>query len=101
MNALRLIRNPRAVVKLAPKRWPKNLPPPLFADDTRNKSLAVSALRGFAMRDSEPLHACDLTTSQARDVAVWLRLSRPSTPSPVAPLSAAGADGLSFFEVSP
>lgn len=69
--ALRTIKNKHIVLALAPKRWPNNLPPPVFADDTRNKSLAVSALRCFVMRDGEPVHACDITAEQARDVACW------------------------------
>lgn len=73
MNALRLIRNPRAVLKLSAKRWPSNLPPPVYASDNRAKELAVSALCGLMMRDGERLHSCDLTAEQAADIAAWLR----------------------------
>ena len=72
-SALRLIRNPRAVLKLAPKRWPNNLPAPLHPADTRAKEIAVSALRGFATRDGEPVFACDLTDRQAHDVKRWAK----------------------------
>jgi hypothetical protein len=65
--ALRRIRNNRAVMLLA-KRWPDNLPPPVHVSDTEVKARAVSLLRGFVMRDHEPVHACDLTPEQARDV---------------------------------
>lgn len=72
MNALRLIRNPRAVLKLATKRWPNNLPPPVLWADTRNKELAVSALCSLTTRDGERVHSSDLTDKQAADVAAWL-----------------------------
>lgn len=77
MNALRLIRNPRAVLKLSAKRWPSNLPPPVLAMDNRNKEIAVSALCNLTMRDGERLHSCDLTDAQARDIATWCLL-RPA-----------------------
>jgi hypothetical protein len=70
-NPLRLIHNNRAVMKLAPKRWPKNLPPPVIVADTEAKMRAVSLLRGFVMRDHQPVHACDLTNDQARDITDW------------------------------
>lgn len=73
MNALRLIKNNRAVLKLAPKRtdrWPK-LAAPLHPADTRAKEIAVSALCGFVMRDGSRVFACDLTNDQAADVARW------------------------------
>lgn len=70
-SPLRLIKNPRAVLKLAPKRWPNNLPAPLHPADTRNKELAVSALCGFQMRDGERVFACDLTNEEASDIARW------------------------------
>lgn len=63
MNAspLRLIRNNRAVMKLATKRWPANLPPPVVVADTeaiaRAKSLVV-ATRGHV----------DLTPDEARAI---------------------------------
>lgn len=71
MNALRLIRNPRAVLKLSAKRWPANLPPPVLAMDNRNKEIAVSALCNLMMRDGERIHCSDLTNDQAADVARW------------------------------
>lgn len=76
-NPLRLIRNPRAVMKLSAKRWPSNLPPPVYASDTRNKEIAVSALSNLATRDGERIHSCDLTNEQARDIAAWCLL-RPA-----------------------
>lgn len=72
-NSLKLIRNNRAVLKLAPKRWPANLPPPVMAADNEAKMRAVSALCGLVLRDGERIHACDMTDSQARDVAAWVR----------------------------
>lgn len=72
MNALRLIRNPRAVLKLSAKRWPSNLPPPVYASDTRNKELAVSALCSLIMRDGSRIHCCDINESQAADIAAWM-----------------------------
>lgn len=71
-NPLQLIRNPRAVLKLSAKRWPSNLPPPVYASDTRNKELAVSALCGLIMRDGSRLHCSDLSNEEARDIAAWL-----------------------------
>jgi hypothetical protein len=53
------------------KPWPK-LAAPIYADDTRNKARAVSALRCIETRDREPVHACDLTARQAADVAGWV-----------------------------
>lgn len=79
-SALRLIKNNRAVLKLAPKRWPNNLPAPVMAADTRNKSLAVSALRCFPMRDGEPAFPCDLTNDQAADLARWAYRSPAAAP---------------------
>lgn len=70
-SALRLIKNNRAVLKLAPKRWPNNLPAPVHPADTRAKEIAVSALCGFVMRDGGRVYPCDLTNEQARDVASW------------------------------
>lgn len=72
-NPLRLIRNPRAVLKLSAKRWPANLPPPVLAMDNRNKEIAVSALCGLIMRDGSRLHCIDLSNEEARDIAAWLR----------------------------
>lgn len=69
--ALRSIKNSRAVLKLAPKRWPNNLPPPVIVADTEAKARAVSLLRCFVMRDHQPVHACDLTNEQARDFKRW------------------------------
>lgn len=71
-NPLRLIRNPRAVLKISAKRWPANLPPPVLAMDNRNKEIAVSAMCGLMMRDGERIHCCDITESQAADIAAWL-----------------------------
>jgi hypothetical protein len=65
--ALRRIRNNRAVMLLA-KRWPDNLPPPVHVSDTEAKARAVSLLRWMPTADHEPVHACDLTPAQARDV---------------------------------
>jgi hypothetical protein len=70
-SSLSLIRNNRLLLKLVPKRWPSNLPPPILVADTRAKEIAVSALRGFAMRDSVPVYACDLSAREAQDVARW------------------------------
>lgn len=70
--ALRSIKNKRVVLALAPKRWPSNLPPPVFATDTDNKARAVSLLRGIPMRDGEAVYPSDLTASQARDVVKHL-----------------------------
>lgn len=70
MAALHLIRNPRVVAKLA--KWPKQLPPPVHASDTRAKEIAVSALCNLIMRDGERLHCSDLTNEQAADIAAWL-----------------------------
>ena len=72
MNALRLIRNNRIVLKLAPKRWGK-LAAPIYASDTDNKARACSVLRCFVMRDGEPVHACDLSGEEAADVAEWAK----------------------------
>lgn len=65
--AKRTIKNKRLVLALA-KRWPSDLPPPVFASDTEAKARAVSLLRGIPMRDLEPVFACDLTPDQARDI---------------------------------
>lgn len=67
MSVLRFARKPRAM-----KPWPSNLPPPVYASDTRNKELAVSALCSLIMRDGERIHSCDITESQAADIAAWL-----------------------------
>jgi hypothetical protein len=66
--AKRAIKNKWLVLALAPKRWPSDLPPPVFVSDTEAKARAVSLLRGIPMRDREPVFACDLTPSQARDI---------------------------------
>ena len=68
--ALRLVSNKHAVSRLA--KWPK-LAAPIYADETQNKMVAVSALRCFPMLDLEPVHACDLTAEQAADLARWAR----------------------------
>lgn len=70
MSALRLIKNPRIVAKLA-KVWPNNLPPPVHASETRNKMIAVSVLCNLTMRDGERVHSCDLSESEAADIARW------------------------------
>lgn len=81
--ALRSIKNKRVVLALAPKRWPNNLPPPVFATDTDNKARAVSLLRGIPMRDGEAVYPSDLTASQARDVVKHLSPPRwPESPRP-------------------
>lgn len=77
MNALRLIRNPRAVLKLSAKRWPANLPPPVYASDNRSREIAVSALCNLATRDGERIYSCDLSDEQAKDIAAWCLL-RPA-----------------------
>lgn len=79
-NPLQLIRNPRAVLKLAPKRWPNNLPPPIHASDTRAKEIAVSALCGFVMRDGSRIYPCDLTADEAEDIKKWA--TKPQQPAP-------------------
>ena len=89
-NALRLIRNNRAVMKLAPKRWPNNLPPPVLVADTEAKARAVSLLRCFVMRDHQPVHACDLTPAQARDVAKHLSPTLPAGEPATIPVATAG-----------
>jgi hypothetical protein len=76
MNALAFVYNPCAVVLLSPKRWPK-LAAPIYGDDNRNKAMAVSVLRGIETLDREPVHACDITAEQARDIGAWLTLSPP------------------------
>lgn len=73
MSALRLIRNARLVSKLAPKRWPANLPAPIYAADNDALMRAVSLLRGFETRDHDPVHAYDLTADQARDLVRWAK----------------------------
>lgn len=70
MSALRLIKNPRIVAKLA-KVWPNNLPAPVHASDTRAKEIAVSVLCNLATRDNERVHSFDLTAEQAADIARW------------------------------
>lgn len=90
--ARRSIKNARLVLALAPKRWPNNLPAPVFAADNDALMRAVSLLRGVPMRDGEPVHAADLTADQARDVVRHCLSPRPSTPSPAATLPA-GMDG--------
>lgn len=67
-NPLKLIRNSRVVMKLAPKRWPANLPPPVMWDDTAAKIRAVSILCTMFTRDGEMVCAWDMTPDQARDV---------------------------------
>lgn len=66
MSVLRFARKPRTM-----KPWPANLPPPVYASDTRNKELAVSALCSLIMRDGSRLYCSDLTNDQAADVARW------------------------------
>lgn len=67
--AKRTIKNKHLVLALAPKRWPSDLPPPVFASDTQAKAVAVSWLRGWPTRDGNPVYASDLTIEQAREVA--------------------------------
>lgn len=66
--ALRRIRNPRAVLLLARRVWPNDLPPPVHVADTEAKARAVSLLRSITTRDGDPVYACDLTAAQAHDV---------------------------------
>lgn len=75
MNPLRMIRNPHAVQKLAPKRdkvWGK-LAAPIYASDNDAKAAAVSFLRSLSMRDGEPTYCSDLSNAQAADLAAWIR----------------------------
>lgn len=96
--ALRSIKNNRAVLLLAPKRerltegatWPNNLPPPVVVADTEAKARAVSLLRCFVMRDHQPVHACDLTATQARDVVKHLSPSSPAGEPATIPVATAG-----------
>jgi len=106
MNALRNIRNPVAVLRLAPKRprlvpgnvWPNNLPAPLLVRDTEAKARAVSLLASMPTRDGERVHASDLTAAQARDVV-------SAFPSPTgaepATIPAAASGGLFSSKVAP
>lgn len=73
MTPLRLIKNSRVVLKLAPKRWPSNLPAPVYAADNDALMRAVSLMRGWATQDREPVHVADLTADQARDIVRCLR----------------------------
>lgn len=99
MNALRNIRNPVAVLRLAPKRprlvpgnvWPNDLPPPVLASDTDAKARAASLLASMPTRDGERVHASDLTAAQARDVAS--AFPSPAGAEPAA-IPAAASDGL-------
>ena len=96
MNALRLIRNNRAVLKLAPKRWPNNLPAPLLVRDTEAKARAVSLLASMPTRDGERVHASDLTAAQARDVVS--AFPSPTGAEPAA-IQVAASGGLFSSEV--
>lgn len=72
--------HPRLRLKLIKSTFPRPLPgpwpvlaAPVHVADTQAKARACSVLRAFTMRDGEPVHACDLTASQAHDVARWAR----------------------------
>jgi len=72
MGVLSFVRNKRAVLKLA-KRWPANLPAPIYAADNEALMRAVSILANLPTKDGERVSVGDIRPCHARDVIEWHR----------------------------